>query len=667
MNETNDQNRGEEDDEERRPYEPGTIPKVLARLAGAFFDLLETIPAWFVWWFVSRRRDEASDDADPAEERSSRLSGWIGWIVAIMITWTPLGLYQFYAPFSRVVDSTWFAGKRAVHREMHRPSEIELTRQQGDAVSRSILTVFPEVNRGEVYESVLRWLEIHHPELDLKARINEMDALDRMLRDEVRCIAFSKAESKREFLDPKIPPLRVMRTCLAGDPRSPWLVLALGRDDMFSQGLAFAVACDGEYYHYSVLNDDATRESESVVQRGRPWVTAADLDMDGSDEIITAWRSDFNRSLSLQVHKHVSDWEWKRVMSLSDLYLGQTRVARPDPSAAPELIVADGVAPEKGQSTHELVTYIVSAYSWDKTAGTLRKTREYQSDTEFDPMEAHGTHLIKSARLPEPVKKSLEKRFKDGWCCTSARSIGTYLILTVFDREMPEDAKTVNVVVVDTSGRVRLSRPGLVFNPGGLYHATDLDGDGRAEAVIESEGGGARGRSEYFVCRFYPKFGLLAYVDAGRGYIEGVRDLDGDGLKEIVMRDDCFEEFDNAYCSDTPRIPLVLRYSRGRYRAATGDYPGLVRADMEQTREALKCALAGVPTDDNEYPTDSLALLWYADAVLLGEQESAYKDIVKILPGEEGLWLRRNRADATAVVRMQGSRVLSRVPPSEGP
>lgn len=73
-------------------------------------------------------------------------------------------------------------------------------------------------------------------------------------------------------------------------------------------------------------------------------------------------------------------------------------------------------------------------------------------------------------------------------------------------------------------------------------------------------------------------------LDVGNGYEPVFRDVDGDGVKEILSYDDRFDYFDEISHAASPFLPMVICYSRGQFQDCSLKF-------LEVTREWLNAEL----------------------------------------------------------------------------
>jgi hypothetical protein len=160
--------------------------------------------------------------------------------------------------------------------------------------------------------------------------------------------------------------------------------------------------------------------------------------------------------------------------------------------------------------------------------------------------------------------------------------------------------------------------------------ATDLDGDGEPEVVLDLFTGGAHC---CFVSRFY-RWDGTTYVPSDRNWGDPsyrIADLDGDGVKELITADDRFAYAFTAFAFSL--LPVRIYDLRaGSWQLVTKRFPARIRADARANWHAFKKARR-----QNE-PRGAIAA-WAADQYLLGHRAYARRTLDKLaqhkhLPGQ---------------------------------
>ncbi|MBX5493297.1 MAG: hypothetical protein IRZ14_19270 [Chloroflexi bacterium] len=123
-----------------------------------------------------------------------------------------------------------------------------------------------------------------------------------------------------------------------------------------------------------------------------------------------------------------------------------------------------------------------------------------------------------------------------------------------------------------------------------LAHETDLDGDAVPEAIVLYFTGGAHCCFEYLIAASTPN-GIVVqdWFSLGNSQLHDVRDLDGDGIPELLANDDRFAYFPDLSYADTPALPLVLcRSATGQYYDCTARrFPEMLRNSAREYAQAL--------------------------------------------------------------------------------
>lgn len=182
----------------------------------------------------------------------------------------------------------------------------------------------------------------------------------------------------------------------------------------------------------------------------------------------------------------------------------------------------------------------------------------------------------------------------------------------------------------------------------------DLTGDGVEEIVFETWTGGAHGGNTYQVWSLgkVPRC-LLAY-DKGNVFDEDdfeFRDLDGDGVREIVSWYDGFayadfKGFFNAYAV---MLPMVLRYEEGRYRERTREYPQVTAPYLDRYRSYLH--------EEEAHRNVHGAVGLYALAVMRNTRSTTLAYLRKELPSQTYKQLLKDRGRIEKITRGRADRL----------
>lgn len=178
----------------------------------------------------------------------------------------------------------------------------------------------------------------------------------------------------------------------------------------------------------------------------------------------------------------------------------------------------------------------------------------------------------------------------------------------------------------------------------------DLTGDGVNELVLETWTGGAHGSNTYHIWSLGRVPRCLLVYDKGNVLDQDdfeFRDLDGDGIREIVSWYDGFAyTIFNAY---TAMLPLVFQYERGVYRDRTRHFPQVIEPYLQRYRAALHHP----DTRMREEGAEGL----YGLAIIRKTRSSTRAYLRKQLPAPEFQHLLKDRVRIDGIV----SRIADRI------
>jgi hypothetical protein len=154
---------------------------------------------------------------------------------------------------------------------------------------------------------------------------------------------------------------------------------------------------------------------------------------------------------------------------------------------------------------------------------------------------------------------------------------------------------------------------------------TDLTGEGQPDVVVMEYSGGAHCCSTFHIFQLGNSFRQVDSINGEHGDIQ-FKDLDGDGIPEIVLQDWTYA-YEFTCFAGSPAPELILRYEGGHYQVA----PDLMRAprptDEELEAEAEKVKAEYRATDENGQIHLASPSEWGAADALL------WKDLLDLIYG----------------------------------
>ncbi|MGE5362004.1 MAG: hypothetical protein ACM3NQ_23560 [Bacteroidales bacterium] len=146
----------------------------------------------------------------------------------------------------------------------------------------------------------------------------------------------------------------------------------------------------------------------------------------------------------------------------------------------------------------------------------------------------------------------------------------------------------------------------------------DITADGIQELVVRTFSGGAHccETLRVYALADTPRL-LLSYEANNAGGVE-VRDINGDGRRELILGDDSLAYFDDlCYACSPSHLPLIACYTGTRFEDCTRQFPDLLRA----RREAYLARVGPATEADAVAQVKGAALGALAVSALLGEEE----------------------------------------------
>jgi hypothetical protein len=183
----------------------------------------------------------------------------------------------------------------------------------------------------------------------------------------------------------------------------------------------------------------------------------------------------------------------------------------------------------------------------------------------------------------------------------------------------------------------------------------DIDGNQAPELLLASSSGGAHCCETLHVWALGDKPEKLLEYEAGNADGYELRDLDGDGRKELLLGDDTFAYFgDLCYACSPSNVPMIVCRTPRGFEDCTRKFPEVLRASLGRFTDRLKPP-AGA--DDLKF-VEGAALGALALWSLLGEEEKGLDSIRAAVQSDEAMaWLQRARPQVRDWVNARGKRI----------
>jgi len=174
-----------------------------------------------------------------------------------------------------------------------------------------------------------------------------------------------------------------------------------------------------------------------------------------------------------------------------------------------------------------------------------------------------------------------------------------------------------------------------------LYNCVDIDNDGQKEAIVEYYTLGAHCCFEYHIYR-QEEAGLKLFERQylGNAYAPVFKDINKDGILEMLTFDDSFSYFNGLCYACSPALPLILCYRNKMFSDCTNEFPEIIDHAIEKTLKKK---------EDHELYRRGLALQYLVLNVIGGKRELGWQGVKKYYP-DSYLWLRENARDINKIL-----------------
>src|SRR5262249_38218691 len=162
------------------------------------------------------------------------------------------------------------------------------------------------------------------------------------------------------------------------------------------------------------------------------------------------------------------------------------------------------------------------------------------------------------------------------------------------------------------------------------FNATDINGDGIKEIVVQSSSGGncwSCNPTEIYQVRNH-KGELLAAAP-----IQRLADLNGDGILELLITDARWESYDDLSHAASPGAVMVYAWRNGRYLYSARDFGDFYKSEIDKLRASIDGAKSQINAAD-EYSDEVYVGLAIALAITythMGEVEQGLKEMETLL------------------------------------
>jgi len=212
-------------------------------------------------------------------------------------------------------------------------------------------------------------------------------------------------------------------------------------------------------------------------------------------------------------------------------------------------------------------------------------------------------------------------------------------LAAIFQREKPKapnEAYEFRIIESDgQSTRTIFKRADFFFSfllagqPNRL-NATDINGDGLKEIVVQSSSGGncwSCNPTEIYQVRNH-KGELLAAAP-----IQRLADLNGDGVPELLITDARWESYDDLSHAASPGAVMVYAWRNGRYVYSARDFGEFYKGEIDKLRASIEDSKSQINATD-EFSDEVYVGLTIGLAITfthMGEPEQGLKEMEALL------------------------------------
>lgn len=228
---------------------------------------------------------------------------------------------------------------------------------------------------------------------------------------------------------------------------------------------------------------------------------------------------------------------------------------------------------------------------------------------------------------------------------------GAYTV--VVEKVGKEEFSPSRLRILDSRGRVIREIQDQRFE---VVEQVEMDGSPPAELHLTAYSGGAHCCfTDYWFTRKGGVRNLLIF-DGGNGGVGGMKDLNGDGRKEILAGNDCLAYFgDLSYAASPSSLTMILGWNGKKYTDQTRRYPAQAMPQIASYKQAF---LNGNKKKQDELSADMSRLGaagYYGGMLTLGRGKTARAWLMARMNASTRAWfLKHEKELLTAIAASDG-------------
>ncbi|MEW6128790.1 MAG: hypothetical protein AB1757_17265 [Acidobacteriota bacterium] len=210
-----------------------------------------------------------------------------------------------------------------------------------------------------------------------------------------------------------------------------------------------------------------------------------------------------------------------------------------------------------------------------------------------------------SPKVSDPFQAEIQRLFGEGLTLKEAleadlEPTGAHHLAAIFERGKHQDPKAAyEFRLIESDGKTAKTifrRTEFFFSFAALnemnrLNATDINGDGLKEIIVQSSSGG-----NCWACNPIEIYQVKAHkgVLIAAAPIQKIADLNGDKIYELMVADARWEFYGELSHAASPNVKLIYKWLNGRYVNASREFADFYQAEIVRLRQAIQEAKTSI-------------------------------------------------------------------------